>query len=114
MDDIRATSDKRRIKTGAVLKIPAEVAVCPICGAAIYTDFDCWYLDEKEGRWQADSVNMDCETEPEDIESFEWQQWFAGHYSQPYIDWLPVEKRILEWINENYYFNLDGPEETDK
>lgn len=95
------------LQTGAVIKIPAEVAVCPICGGRLYTNFDCWYLDEKEGRWYADSCNIDCETEPADIESFEWGEWFSAHYSQPYIDWLPVEKRVLAWINKNYCFEIE-------
>ena len=94
---------KQKIQSGDVIKVPSEVAVCPICGSAIYTNFDCWVF--VKGEWLVDSCNMDCETEPE-IDSDEWNRWFAGHYSMPYVDWLPVEKIIVDWINENYCFEV--------
>jgi hypothetical protein len=95
---------KQVLQTGDILKIPAEVAVCPICGSSLYVNFDHWVQEGSE--WLAASCNMDCETEP-DIDSDEWNEWFAGHYSSPYVDWLPVEHEVLAWINKNYCFEIE-------
>ena len=110
---------KQILQPGDVIKIPAEVAVCPICGSALVArpswpcNLGCswagcpchtgWLL--VKGQWQIESCNIDCETGP-DIEDEQWWPWAAGHYSQPYIDWLPVEKKVVDWINENYRFEV--------
>jgi len=96
---------KTLIKTDAVLEMPKEVAVCPICKGKLYAQFDGWV--ENDGEWQASSTSLDCENEP-DIDSDEWWDWHRGHYSMPYVDWLPVEIKVTKWINENYVFDLDG------
>lgn len=87
------------------LEIPESVAVCPICKSKLYAHFEAWI--EIDGKWKANEVHLDCVTEP-DIEenSFEWECWFESHYSMPYVDWLPVCQHVLEWINQNYEFNL--------
>jgi hypothetical protein len=95
---------KQILQSGAVIKIPAEVAVCPICRAAISVNFDDWV--QEDGEWLAASCNMHCKTEP-DIDDEQWWPWAAGHYSQPYIDWLPVEKIVVDWINEYYRFEIE-------
>lgn len=93
-----------RLKPEEVVEIPKEVAVCPICRGTLYASCDQWAEENKD--WVVDSINMDCETEP-DIDSDNWQDWFTGHYSAPYIDWLPVEKIVIDWLNKNYRWNLD-------
>ena len=86
------------IKAEDWIRLPREVAVCPICKSTLFASFDSWV--EENGQWKASSVNLDCETEP-DIDSDDWWDWHNAHYSMPYVDWLPVEHHVKEWINEN-------------
>ena len=95
---------KQKLRGDAVIEIPSEVAVCPICKSKLYASFDDWI--EENGQWAAASLNLDCETEP-DIDSPEWWDWLSGHYSMPYVDWLPVHVIVTKWINENYCFDLE-------
>ena len=92
------------LKTDAVIEVPKEIAVCPICGGKLTVGCDGWI--ELDDGWAADSLSIDCETEP-DIDGNDWDDWFRGHYSMPYIDWLPVEYHILRWLNENYRWDLE-------
>ena len=95
------------LETDEVLEIPVDIAVCPICGGKLYAQFDNWF--EKNGQWKAQDVNIDCENEP-DIDSDEWKDWHSGHYSMPYVDWLPVLHLVIDWVNKNYSFNLCRPD----
>jgi len=74
---------------------------CPICGKKVYlTGVMEWGADDGE----ISGVEYDCETEP-DIDSSDWEGWFNGHYSMPYVDWLPWETKMLEWLNKNYRYD---------
>jgi hypothetical protein len=73
---------------------------CPICGAKVYlTDIDEWGADDGE----IIGAHFDCETEP-DIDSDEWEDWHNGHYHMPYVDWLPWEVKVMEWLNARYHY----------
>jgi len=87
------------------LEVPEEIAVCPICKAKLFVYCEHWE-EHPDGAWIAASINMECETEP-DIDSEDWNDWFSGHYSMPYVDWLPVEQKLLVWINKNYRWHLE-------
>jgi hypothetical protein len=84
---------------GPYPSIPQSVAACPICGAGIHiTDIDEWYDDGT-----TESVHINCTTEPDiNGDSGKWYEWQRGHWSTPYIDWLPVEKRVTDWFNACY------------
>ena len=43
-----------------------------------------------------------------DFEDDDWDDWFHGHYSMPYVDWMPWEQRVLELLNERYYRGDDA------
>ena len=88
------------------IDIPESVAVCPICGAKLTSEVDSWTQDEN-GLWYADPVKLNCSTEPEDIGSIEWNDWFSGHWSTPYVDWLPLEIEVTEWAKRKYRFELE-------
>ena len=60
-------------------------------------------LELVDGQWLATEINLDCENEP-DIESAEWDEWHKWHYSMPYVDWLPLELRILAAVRRKYYW----------
>lgn len=78
--------------------VPRDVKICPICDAAIVID------EVREWEYESGkpiSISVDCTTQP-DIDSKEWPSWFCEHWSMPYVDWLPVEMRVLEWFEKHY------------
>jgi hypothetical protein len=82
------------------LKAPAVIAVCPICGDCIYIDgVDEWY--EEDGQMRIDpqmgGVSLDCGSAP-DIDSDDFDEWMNGHWSTPYIDWLPIQQKVTRWF----------------
>lgn len=76
---------------------------CPICGAKVYLmEVDEWGCDSGD----IVHASFECETEP-DIDSDEWEEWHWGHYSMPYVDWLPWEVKVMKWLNERYHYRED-------
>lgn len=76
---------------------------CPVCGAkVVLTHVTEWGADDG----LIVGIEYDCETEP-DIDSREWRQWFSGHYRMPYVDWLPWETGMLEWLNSHYFVQTE-------
>ena len=81
------------------IPVPAEIAVCPICGSAIYI--------EEVHEWESETgkpiaISAECSTEP-DIDSDEWPAWHAHHWRMPYVYWMPVLKtKVLPWLQKNF------------
>ena len=92
------------LKCDAIIEIPKEIAVCPMCDGKLYADFDSWEQDD-DGTWYATNVHTECENEP-DIDSDDWEEWHNWHYSMPYVDWLPVDERVEAWMKERYRFDM--------
>jgi len=80
---------------------------CPICGAAIQVDeISEWYEDD-DGHWKAEAVKIDCVTFPGFDDGDAFNGYMSGHWSTPYIDWLPLERRVTAWVNARYSWKLD-------
>lgn len=98
------------LESGAVLDVPASVAVCPYCGGALRTGFSGW-TQLGDGSWIAECLDMDCVTEPElaedEDQSDQWEEWLAQHTYMPYVYWLPVDLKVTKWVNANYRFKID-------
>jgi len=80
------------------IAVPRSVATCPICDAEIVID-DVYEWECENGK--PVGISVECTTEP-DIDSGEWSDWFSGHWGMPYVDWLPVENRVLKWFQQNF------------
>lgn len=77
--------------------VPEKLAVCPICGGKLtITACDAGTMYEP-GLWTPEEITTECEHMP-DIDSDEWVAWNAWHYNMPYVDWLPVDTKILCWF----------------
>lgn len=98
-------SEFTMIKTAEDIVLPAGLFLCPICKAAIVVDEVSEWEEDDEGLMQARTVKINCITDP-DIESDEWEDWFRGHWSMPYVDWLPLEETVTQWVNERYRWEL--------
>lgn len=92
------------ISTDDPIRIPASVAVCPICCAEVVIDIDEREQND-EGTWQVSETGftLDCSTAPE-VSDREWNAWFRAHWSMPYGQWLPLERVVYVWLVENYRF----------
>jgi hypothetical protein len=107
MNTCRETT-MQTVKTDAIIKVPPEVAICPICGAEVaIEEIDEWE-QEDDGTWSAGEhgVKIECSTAP-DIESDNWDDFFAEHWSMPYVDWLQIEVKVYNWLHQNYRFDLE-------
>ena len=91
------------VRSSTSIPVPRGIAVCPVCGADIVVEhiFEWEYEGGKPV-----SISIECVTEP-DIDSDEWSDWFKGHWSTPYIDWLPINNRVLIWVQRNYRILTD-------
>jgi hypothetical protein len=77
---------------------------CPICGAKVF--ITC--ITE----WESDTGTIvgyeyECETEP-DIDSDDWESWFDGHYSMPYVDWLPWQVSVDKWLANCFFYRWES------
>ena len=88
------------------LSIPVEVARCPICEQPLFAEFDEW-TENDDHTWQAGDcgTHLRCTAEP-DFGKQEWFDFIDSHYKMPYVDWLPLEERVLQWINQRYRFKI--------
>lgn len=86
------------LPTDVELDIPESVAVCPYCRSKLYATFQCWTQND-EGQWKADEIHLDCEN----INSEK-----IDHYYMPYVHQMPVDLKCLEWVNENYSFDIES------
>jgi hypothetical protein len=85
-------------------EVPADVAKCPYCETKLVVQVSAW--DEvMPGFGVAVSIDMNCETEP-DIESDEWEEWLREHSEMPYEYQLPVDMKVMKWLNSKYRFPM--------
>lgn len=98
----------KTIKDANEIVLP-ETFTCPICvGKIVISEITEWE-ETDDGSWQVSDTGLyiNCEHEPE-IGSDDWHGWMNGHWSMPYVDWLPVTERVLSWINKNYRFEIQA------
>lgn len=94
-------SDRKLLPVEKCLRIKTP---CPICGGQLTVKCgDAW--EEDNGDWIATEIDIDCLTEP-DVESDEWIQWHNWHYRQPYVDWLPIELKVLQEFQRKFRFDI--------
>lgn len=94
------------IKTDEAIEVPPDVAVCPYCDTKLTASFTGWSEADDGSGWIADEVTLDCETEP-DMDSDEWEDWWASHSDMPYVYLLPVCEKVKTWVNAHYRFDDD-------
>ena len=86
-------------------KLPVTLAAtCPICGAGLLLTGVEACVQDDNGEWIADEVTLQCAKEP-DTDSPDWEEWHAWHYRMPYVDWLPLEMRILKAVQKRFFFS---------
>lgn len=80
--------------------------LCPYCKADLTYQAEGWGQDDN-GQWMADSLDVQCHNEPDMEDGEAWEEWLRVHSEMPYVYQLPVDNRVLSWINERYRFKLD-------
>lgn len=91
---------RKKVWKGGIEKVPPALAVCPECGGTIQVEVKELYQGEN-GSWYATStgIYLSCRNDESDPNNI------VPHYQQPYLDWLPLEQRILDWLNRNFCFD---------
>lgn len=79
--------------------------LCPYCRGNLYYTCNGWEQD-KNGLWMADSFDMNCSNEPDDMESDEWEEWLNNHSDMPYVIQLPVDTKVKAYVNKRYRFDV--------
>ncbi len=87
----------------APIPIAAE---CPICGNPLLLNAGEGCEQDANGEWIATEIELLCTSEPE-FNSPDWDDWYRWHYSMPYVDWLPLEQRVLRAVRKKYFFRVD-------
>jgi hypothetical protein len=90
------------LKIGEVPEVPDQFR-CPICGDKITLTIDAWTTDYDGIKAAEDGVHTSCVTEP-DITDAGFEEWMNIHFRMPYVDWLPVDRKIFAWLEDNYRF----------
>jgi hypothetical protein len=96
------------------IEIPKSVGLCPYCDGEVGLVAECqgWSL-ESDGTWSAESIDLSCKNEPELDETSgpqqldAWDEWLAAHSYMPYVFWLPLQLKVIEWINSKYRFSSE-------
>lgn len=99
-------NERKTITDASDIVLP-DTFRCPICDAAIVVeDVDAWHEDDA-GEMVAKAVKIDCSTFPGFEDKDEFKGYMSSHWSMPYVDWLPLEKQVTEWVNQRYVWDLD-------
>jgi len=83
---------------------------CPICSNKIYVEEVSAWTEDDDGNWKAEAVKIDCVTSPDYTGSDnddDYNDFLRSHWSMPYVDWLPLEKIVTDWVNIHYNWDLD-------
>ncbi len=99
---------KITIPTSSVLSVPTWLQRCPYCDGRLFARFSA-FTECRDGRWKAESVELECEKEPEldendEDSSREWYEYEGTHYYMPYVYWLPACMKVERWVNRFYRF----------
>jgi len=78
---------------------------CPYCKGDLTYQAEGWEQQE-DGTWTGNCFHSECSNEP-DIESDEWEDWFATHSDMPYVYQLPVDQSAERFINSHFRFILE-------
>lgn len=95
----------KKIYDGGTEMLPRDVAVCPECGGVIQVEVNEVEQDA-DGSWYPNSAGlyMSCWDDENNLENK------VIHYQMPYIDWLPLELKVLRWLKDNYSFDETSTE----
>jgi hypothetical protein len=93
------------------ISVPPSVAVCPYCGASLTVQVEAWTADGND--WMATECNPECQAEPELDDDNpnsigDWEDFVDVHAYMPYVYWMPVQDKLLQWLNKNYRFRDHG------
>lgn len=90
------------LKMGEVPEVPDSFR-CPICGDKLTLEIDAWTEDYDGTKADESGVHVSCVSEP-DITDDDYEEWLDGHFQMPYVDWLPVDRKVYAWLEDNYRF----------
>ena len=82
--------------------IPESIAKCPYCnGKLILYGLEEYEVKTDESIGEVFKPEFECSTEPDDIDSNEYDDWLDSHSDMPYVYWMPVEQTVTAWLNSD-------------
>ena len=95
-------------------KVPSEIAVCGYCGAQLWvTEIGECACDEFGVCSDVTTLYLECDTEPE-VDAPAWDKWLDTHSNMPYVNELPQEIKVIDWLNSGAVTLVDGSIERRK
>ena len=85
------------------IQIPRCIAVCPYCDDTLLIESIDSITETSGGMAKADL------SEPDVADEDEFDDWIQYHSDMPYVYMLPIEKRILKWLNAWHEFEFPEP-----
>lgn len=86
----------RLVSADHVFQIDPAVAVCPYCEGPLAAQATEWMVDPDDYGTAGD-IDMHCLAEEDSP---------IRHDHMPYVYWLPVQSKVIEWINTHYQFDM--------
>lgn len=93
-----------KISADQIISIRSDIAVCPYCKAPVYVTAIESLVEDEHG-WKAEGIELQCGSEPE-IDNPEWDDWLEQHSYMPYVYQLPVELKVIGWLNRHYRYAI--------
>lgn len=93
-------SDRKVICRDEWVRVPLDVAECPYCGFMLKARPRMVTHDPIPG--QISTITLRCRTADDAGDDADLSTHLETHSRQPYVHWMPVEKRVLEWMQETY------------
>jgi hypothetical protein len=81
-----------------VVMVPRVIGRCPLCGGCFDVQVLGYDTDLDGSNSEIVQIQADCENE--DIEDDDDEHWDA--LDMPYVDLLPIEQRIIRWLNRHF------------
>jgi hypothetical protein len=85
--------------------LPPALSKCPYCGLKLYIEEITGWCRNEDGHWGVDELSLRCEAE-DDIDQMVGDEGDCSHSYMPYVYWLPITLRVIDWLNENFLMKV--------
>lgn len=89
---------KQPISYSEVIHVPPEIATCPYCGGALAFTGEAWEQND-DGTWGVSEIDLEC------MASENREFSIYCHYRNDNV-WLPVGRKVKNWANNYYDFDV--------
>ncbi|HEX6925449.1 MAG TPA: hypothetical protein VF167_08460 [Longimicrobiaceae bacterium] len=88
------SAPERAAMLEGIFSVPRSVETCPACGGSLTYQPDSWQQEE-DGGYAVIGGMIACEYE----DDWTTDEAHLEVNQMPYVYWLPVERKVLAWLN---------------